>query len=205
MLFRSSCDCWEHDLTALYNADKLLAKDVAKGKLTQEEADATRSRLSSVPGIEQFTNVDLAIEAVSESLALKQIIFASLATHLPPHAILASNTSSISLSKIAAAAIPASSKALTATADFSSRVVGFHFFNPVPVMKLVELIPALQTSPDTLERARKFAVAMGKTVTVSKDTPGFVSNRLLMPFINEAILALEEVRLSSVSHPATRS
>ncbi|ORY78394.1 3-hydroxyacyl-CoA dehydrogenase [Leucosporidium creatinivorum] len=162
-------------------AETLLAKEVQKGKLSQEDADAARSRLKSVKGIEAFGDVDIAIEAVSESLPLKEKIFASLADTLPAGAILASNTSSISLSKIAAACGP----------ERASHCVGFHFFNPVPVMKLVELIPALQTSPEVLARARAFAEAMGKTVTVSQDTPGFVSNRLLMPFINEAIIALE--------------
>jgi 3-hydroxybutyryl-CoA dehydrogenase len=144
--------------------DKLLAKDVGRGKMTQDESDAIRSRMSSVSTLEAFGSVDLAIEAVSEHLPLKQKIFADLATYLPSHAILASNTSSISLTTIAAAAIPAGSKDLTASLPYASRVVGFHFFNPVPVMKLgelrareresgltkwitVELIPALQTDP----------------------------------------------------------
>lgn len=183
-------------------AETLLAKDVSKGKLSQEDADAARSRLKTVKGIEAFGEVDIAIEAVSESLPLKEKIFASLANTLPAGAILASNTSSISLSKIAAACGP----------ERASHCVGFHFcefsvsflytlcppvvhpsrgslevvilvaeaqltlspltVNPVPVMKLVELIPALQTSPEVLARARAFAEAMGKTVTVSQDSPG---------------------------------
>lgn len=127
-------------------------------------------------------------QAVSESLALKQKIFAALATHCSPTAILASNTSSISLTKIAAAAIPAGSTERTASLASASRVIGQHYFNPVPVMKLVEIIPALQTSQDTIDRATQFAIAMGKEVTVSRDDPGFISNRLLMPFINEVRL-----------------
>jgi 3-hydroxybutyryl-CoA dehydrogenase len=138
-------------------------------------------------------DVDMVIEAASESLPLKQTLFQQLATHLRPDAILATNTSSISITKIAAAARregvqPESEEARSS----AGRVVGLHFFNPVPVMKLVELISALQTTPDTLDRARAFAGACGKEVTTSKDVPGFVSNALLMPFINEAIICLEK-------------
>ncbi|KAK4048820.1 hypothetical protein OIV83_004586 [Microbotryomycetes sp. JL201] len=161
-------------------ADKLLAKDVDKGKMSKQDADATKDRMRFASGVEAMRDVDLVVEAVSENLALKQRIFGQLSEQIQKDAILASNTSSISLSTLAAAA-----------GARAHQVVGFHFFNPVPVMKLVELIPALQTSDDVLARARSFAEAMGKTVTVSQDTPGFVSNRLLMPFINEAIIALE--------------
>ncbi|KIY62069.1 hypothetical protein CYLTODRAFT_427180 [Cylindrobasidium torrendii FP15055 ss-10] len=173
-------------------ADKLLAKDVSKGRISSEEAKEARDRISPVSDLSGFRDTDMVIEAVSENLALKQAIFSSFAKELSPSAILASNTSSISITKIAAATIPkgvsAASEEGKATA---ARVVGLHFFNPVPVMKLVELIPAIQTSQDTLDRARAFAVAAGKEVTVSKDVPGFVANALLMPFINEAITALE--------------
>jgi len=125
-------------------------------------------------------------QAVSENFNVKAQLFSSMASELRPDAILASNTSSISITKIAASAMvqgeTASSEGGRASA---SRVVGIHFFNPVPVMPLVELIPGLQTSTSTLDRAQAFAVACGKEVTVSKDVPGFVSNALLMPFINE--------------------
>ncbi|KAM0792111.1 hypothetical protein ACM66B_004815 [Microbotryomycetes sp. NB124-2] len=161
-------------------ADKLLAKDVTKGKLSQADADATKGRMRMASGIDAMRHVDLVVEAVSENLPLKQKIFSQLSEQIQSEAILSSNTSSISLSTLAASA-----------GARAHQVVGFHFFNPVPVMKLVELIPALQTSDDVVSRARSFAEAMGKTVTVSRDTPGFVSNRLLMPFINEAIIALE--------------
>ncbi|KAF4620509.1 hypothetical protein D9613_000981 [Agrocybe pediades] len=175
--------------------DKLLAKDVSKGRLTNEEAKEARDRVSVVSneaGIRGFRDVDMVIEAVSESLPLKQSIFSSFAAELRPDAILATNTSSISITKIAASTIPEGQSAASEEGKKSaSRVVGLHFFNPVPVMKLVELISALQTSEETLARARAFAVACGKEVTVSKDVPGFVSNALLMPFINEAIMCLE--------------
>lgn len=132
-------------------------------------------------------------QAATESLPIKEKIFAALAESLPLQTILATNTSSISVTKIAAAAV-APAQPAQATGDLPKgpeRVVGLHFFNPVPVMKLVELIPALQTSDTVLARAKAFAEACGKTVTVSQDVPGFVSNRLLMPFINEAVITLE--------------
>jgi len=130
---------------------------------------------------------------VSENVDLKRHLFASLAKELRPDAILASNTSSISITKVAAAAIPPSITTVSPEGLASaSRVVGIHFFNPVPVMSLVELIAGLQTSEETMARARAFAVACGKEVTVSKDVPGFVSNALLMPFLNEAIMHLEK-------------
>jgi len=176
--------------------DKLLEKDVAKGRISADDAKDARARVSVVGpevGLKGLRDVDMVVEAVSESLSLKQSIFASLAAELRPGAILASNTSSISITKIAASAIPEGTGAASDAGKASAgRVVGLHFFNPVPVMKLVELISALQTTPDTLDRARAFAVACGKEVTTSKDVPGFVSNALLMPFINEAIMCLEK-------------
>ncbi|KAJ7188902.1 3-hydroxyacyl-CoA dehydrogenase [Mycena filopes] len=175
--------------------DKLLAKDVGKGRISADEAKDARGRVEVVgeEGVKGLRDVDMVIEAVSESLPLKQSIFASFAAELRPDAILASNTSSISITKIAAATIPQGSTAASKEGISSAgRVVGLHFFNPVPVMKLVELISALQTTPETLDRARSFATACGKEVTTSKDVPGFVSNALLMPFINEAIMCLEK-------------
>jgi len=176
--------------------DKLLAKDVGKGRLTADEAKDVKGRFEVVPvdaGYKGLRDVDMVVEAVSENLQLKEAIFSELAAELKPDAILASNTSSIPITKIAAATIPKGLNSASEEAQkIASRVVGLHFFNPVPVMKLVELISALQTSQDTLDRARSFAIACGKEVTVSKDVPGFVSNALLMPFLNEAIMHLEK-------------
>ncbi|KAG6910445.1 hypothetical protein DXG01_010800 [Tephrocybe rancida] len=170
--------------------DKLLAKDVSKGRITSEQSKEARDRVTIVGGdvgVKGLRDVDMVVEAVSESLPLKQTIFASFAAELRPDAILATNTSSISITKIAASAIPeGTSAASNAGKQSAGRVVG------ILDMKLVELISALQTTPDTLERARAFAVACGKEVTVSKDVPGFVSNALLIPFINEAIMCLEK-------------
>ncbi|KAK7691298.1 hypothetical protein QCA50_004692 [Cerrena zonata] len=176
--------------------DKLLDKDVNKGKISSIDAKEARERVTIIAperGLSGFQGVDMVIEAVSENLALKQTIFRSLSAELGPEPILASNTSSISITKIAAATIPEGETASSEKGKKSaSRVVGLHYFNPVPVMKLVELISALQTSTETLDRARAFAIACGKEVTTSKDVPGFVSNALLMPFINEAIMWLEK-------------
>ncbi|KAF8523248.1 hypothetical protein JB92DRAFT_3087524 [Gautieria morchelliformis] len=191
--------------------DKLLAKDTDKGKITREEAQEARDRIRVVEDVKSMRDVDMVVEAVSENLSLKSTIFRSFASELRPDAILASNTSSISITKIASTVIPEGSSAASLSGKQSaSRVVGLHFFNPVPVMvpssftasdvvltqyicqKLVELISALQTSPETLGRARAFAVSCGKEVTTSQDVPGFVSNALLMPFINEAIMHLEQ-------------
>ncbi|KAK1230920.1 hypothetical protein PQX77_005951 [Marasmius sp. AFHP31] len=174
-------------------AEKLLEKDVSKGRIKSEEAKEARDRITVVDGVNGFKDVDMVVEAVSENLELKKSLFANLAAELNPKAILATNTSSISITKIAAAAIPKNVSAASEEGkSISGRVVGLHFFNPVPVMKLVELISALQTTQDTLDRSRSFAMACGKEVTVSKDVPGFVSNALLMPFINEAIMHLEK-------------
>ncbi|KAI0035611.1 3-hydroxyacyl-CoA dehydrogenase [Vararia minispora EC-137] len=176
--------------------DKLLAKDVSKGKISQADATEARERVIVIGpevGLKGLRDVDMVVEAVSESFAIKQSIFSTLPQEIGPNAILASNTSSISITKIAAATVP---QGLSAASEegmrTAARVVGLHFFNPVPVMKLVELIPGLQTAPNTLESARAFALACGKTVTESKDVPGFVSNALLMPFINEAVMHLEK-------------
>ncbi|KAK0557934.1 hypothetical protein OC846_000229 [Tilletia horrida] len=178
--------------------DSLLAKDVAKKKISQDDADAARSRLQTVNSIDAFAShqagpPQMVIEAATENLAIKTSIFKQLASSLPLSTILATNTSSISVTKIAAAAVKEGAAPDSEDARLGpTRSLGLHFFNPVPVMSLVELIPALQTSQETVSRARSFAEACGKTVTLSQDTPGFVSNRLLMPFINEAILALEQ-------------
>jgi len=160
--------------------DSLLKKDIAKGRLTEAQADETRSRVKTTQKMADFGDVDFAIEAVSENPALKATLFRDLAQATPAHAILASNTSSISITKIAAAA-----------KGREEQVIGMHFMNPVPVMKLVEIIPGLATSDKVLKTTQDLAVAMGKTCTLSQDVPGFVANRLLMPYINEAIIAYE--------------
>ncbi|KAM0518483.1 hypothetical protein ACHAPE_004246 [Trichoderma viride] len=167
-------------------AEKLLAKDVSKSRITQEQADQARALLKPSTNIEDFSSVDFIIEAVPEIPKLKFEIFSKLAKIAPPHAILATNTSSISITSIAAATTtnPNDTSA-------SSRVVSTHFMNPVPVQKGVEIISGLQTSKETLDTAVEFCKKMGKVTSVSTDSPGFLANRILMPYINEAIICLE--------------
>ncbi|KAL1890795.1 hypothetical protein Cpir12675_005249 [Ceratocystis pirilliformis] len=167
-------------------AEKLLAKDVTKGRLSREDADQARSRLTTSSDMGAFAEVDFVIEAVPEIPDLKFKIFSQLAKIAPSHAILATNTSSISITKIAAATT-------TDPTDLSasSRVVSTHFMNPVPVQKGVEIISGLQTSQTTLDAAVALVKKMGKIPSVSADSPGFLANRILMPYINEAIMCLE--------------
>ncbi len=166
--------------------DKLLAKDVAKSRLTQEQADKARSLLTPTTSMDDLSSVDFVIEAVPEIPQLKFDIFSKLAQICPKHAILATNTSSISITSIAAATTkdPKDTQA-------SSRVVSTHFMNPVPVQKGVEIIGGIQTSVETLDTAVAFCRAMGKITSVSADSPGFLANRILMPYINEAVICLE--------------
>ncbi|KAK8035007.1 hypothetical protein PG993_010002 [Apiospora rasikravindrae] len=167
-------------------AEKLLTKDVSKQRISQEQADKARSLLTSSTSIDNLSEVDFVIEAVPEIPQLKFDIFAKLAEVCPKHAILATNTSSISITKIAAA----TTKDPKDT-SVSSRVVSTHFMNPVPVQKGVEIISGLQTSAETLNTAVEFCKAMGKIPSVSADAPGFLANRILMPYINEAVICLE--------------
>ena len=155
-----------------------LASAVDKGKMDQASADGILNRLLPVESIADFKVVDLAIEAVAENVELKLKIFRHLDVAAPPHAILASNTSSISITLLAAAT------------KRPEQVMGMHFMNPVPVMKLIELIRGLQTSDATFSTVKTLAEKWGKTTTVSKDYPGFIVNRLLIPFLNEACDAL---------------
>lgn len=184
-------------------AEKLLAKDVGKGRLSQEDADAARGRLTTSTQLEDLSDVDFVIEAVpvrrifnltqtsvsnvsQEIPDLKSKIFSHLAQICPSHAILATNTSSISITKIAA-----STTKDPTDLSASSRVISTHFMNPVPVQKGVEIITGLQTSQDTVDTAIALCEKMGKITSVSADSPGFLANRILMPYINEAIICLE--------------
>jgi len=148
--------------------------------MTAAEVEATKSRIRTTTSLKDFSTVDFAVEAATENVGIKQKIFQELSSVTKPDAILASNTSSISITKIAA------------FTNRPERVIGMHFMNPVPVMKLVEIIPGLATSPATLTTTLNLAKAMGKTTAQSDDRPGFIANRLLLPYINEAIMALQE-------------
>ena len=157
-----------------------LSKLVEKGKITEAQQKETLSNIQTGKSLADFSKIDLLIEAVTEKPDLKFQIFRQLDEVCPPHALLASNTSSISITAIAA------------QTKRPEKVVGMHFMNPVPIMKLVEGIRGLQTSPEAFQRVRAVAEKMGKTFVEAKDFPGFAVNRILMPMINEAITALYE-------------
>jgi 3-hydroxybutyryl-CoA dehydrogenase len=160
--------------------DKSLQRDVDKERLDTETKQTIVKRINTTTDFAAFSNAAFVIEAVTENLGVKTEVFRTLDQVAPPHAILASNTSSISITKLAAA---------TKRPD---KVIGMHFMNPVPVMKLVEVIRGIQTSDETYERVRQLSEQMGKTALDCQDSPGFVSNRVLMPMINEAIFTLYE-------------
>jgi 3-hydroxybutyryl-CoA dehydrogenase len=157
-----------------------LKKAVEKGKMTEAESASILERIRAVDGIAGLSQADLVVEAVSENPDLKFKIFRELDAACAPRAILASNTSSISITRIAA------------QTKRPEKVAGMHFMNPVPVMKLVEGIRGLQTSDETFSAVRAASEKMGKTFVAVKDIPGFAVNRVLMPMINEAVQALYE-------------
>ena len=164
----------------LASIGKQLARAVEKERMSAAEKDALLSRIETVTGIEAMAGVDVCIEAATENPDVKLELFRALESVCREDAILASNTSSISLTKIAGAC------------SRPERVIGMHFFNPVPLMKLVELIRALQTSDATFEAAQALADRLGKTAVAVADSPGFVVNRMLVPMINESVYALSE-------------
>ncbi|ORX75885.1 hypothetical protein K493DRAFT_256700 [Basidiobolus meristosporus CBS 931.73] len=158
----------------------LLDKDISKGRLTGEEKEEIMGRMTWSEKVEEFNSANFVIEAVSENVDLKRKLFGILSEVTTPETILATNTSSISITNIAAAS------------SRPEKVIGMHFMNPVPVMKLVEIIPGLATDENTLKTTLGLSQAMGKVTTTSQDVPGFIANRLLMPYINEAVIALEQ-------------
>jgi len=159
---------------------KNLQRGVDKGKMTASEKDAVLSKIKGTTRLEDLSGCDLVVEAAIEKLDIKLELFAKLDALVKPGAILATNTSSLPITRIAAATKrPAS-------------VIGMHFMNPVPVMKLVEIIRGLQTSSETTAATKAVAESMGKTPVECRDFPGFVSNRVLMPLINEAVFCLHE-------------
>ncbi|MFA6045100.1 MAG: 3-hydroxyacyl-CoA dehydrogenase NAD-binding domain-containing protein [Phycisphaerales bacterium] len=161
---------------------KSLSKFVEKGKLSQADADAALARISFTQSLDDLAKVDWVVEAVVEDAGVKKDLFKKLAAMLTrPEVVLATNTSSISITEIA-----------TAAGAAASRVVGMHFFNPVPLMALVEVIPAIQTDAEVVARTMELASKLGKTPLKANDRAGFISNRVLMPMINEAFYAWME-------------
>lgn len=157
-----------------------LAAGLAKGRLTSELVESTKQNISMAASLEDTGGCDLIIEAIVENFEIKMDLFRKLDAATKPHTILASNTSSISITKIAA------------TTKKPENVVGIHFMNPVPVMKLVELIRGLQTSEKTFSTAQALCERLGKTTVIGIDLPGFIINRILCPMVNEAIFLLQE-------------
>lgn len=160
--------------------NKSLSRAVSKGKATQEEMDAALARIKGTTDTADFAPCDLVIEAAIENMELKKQIFAELDGILRPEAIIGSNTSSLCITEMASA---------TKRGD---KVLGIHFFNPVPVMPLLELVRTILTSDETLAIAKEFGRSVGKTTVVAKDTPGFIVNRLLIPYLLDAVRIYED-------------
>jgi len=175
------CDVEQNLLDrSLATIEKNLAREVSKEKITQQQAEDARARIITTLDREALASCDFAIEAATEKFEIKSAIFRDLDHILRPGVILASNTSSISITRLAA------------VTGRPSQVIGMHFFNPVPVMELVEVVCGLQTSRETVNAVQELACALGKTPVEVNDAAGFVSNRVLMPLINEAIFAVME-------------
>src|SRR5687767_9436515 len=165
----------------LATIQKNLARQVSKGVIDQAGMDGAMDRISPAPELQMIGEADIAIEAATENEEVKKSIFRALVPHLKKaETILASNTSSISITRLAS------------VTDRPDRFIGVHFMNPVPIMKLVEIIPGIATSKDTYEAAVAYAESLGKITANSEDYPAFIVIRVLMPMINEAIFALYE-------------
>ena len=158
--------------------DKALGKLVGRGKLTIEDAESTLALIVPVADYAPMADAELIIEAATEREEIKRKIFEAAGRVLAPSAIMASNTSSIPITRMAS------------SSPDPTRFIGLHFFNPVPVMGLIEVIPGLATSADTIARTRAFATALEKQIVEAQDEPGFVVNRILLPMINEAVFVL---------------
>jgi 3-hydroxybutyryl-CoA dehydrogenase len=159
---------------------KSLSKAVARGKATQEQADQAMASIQGTLDLADFSGCDLVVEAAIENMALKKDIFAELDAILPPHAILGSNTSSLCITELAS---------VTKRGD---KVLGIHFFNPVPIMPLLEFVRTILTSDETMDTVHQFGASLGKTMVTAKDTPGFIVNRLLIPYLLDAVRVYED-------------
>jgi 3-hydroxybutyryl-CoA dehydrogenase len=175
-----------HDVSAdrieagLALINRNLTRQVARGIITEDAMTAALARIKGAAELQAIGGTDIAIEAATENEEIKKSIFKALTPHLGPHTILASNTSSISITRLAS------------VSDRPERFIGLHFMNPVPLMKLVEIIRGIATGPDTYETAVNFAKSLGKTTANAEDFPAFIVNRVLVPMINEAIYTLYE-------------
>lgn len=165
---------------AISRIDYFLGRHVSKGILNEEEKRAALARIKTGEGLDIFKDCELVIESATENEEIKRKIFQELLPHLKPEAIIASNTSSISITRLAAAT------------DRPERFIGMHFMNPVPAMKLVEIIRGIATEEDTYQAVKALAERLGKTPITAEDFPAFIVNRILLPMINEAVYTLYE-------------
>ncbi len=163
----------------LASINNFLTKSVDKGKLSQQDKESTLARIKGTPNTKDFSDCDLVIEAAIEHMDLKKKIFAELDKICPEHTILVTNTSCLSIIDMAM---------VTTRPD---KVLGLHFFNPAPVMKLMEVVKTIATTGETLETGKAFGASLGKTIVIAQDSPGFIVNRLLIPFILNAVRMLE--------------
>ena len=166
--------------SGFHRIEKSLGKAVTRGKISQEQAGQTLGRIRGTLALADLADCNLVVEAAIENMSLKKEIFAELDQILAPEAILASNTSSLCITEIASA---------TGRGD---KVLGIHFFNPVPVMPLIEFVRTILTSDETMAIAQQFGASLGKTVVTAKDTPGFIVNRLLVPYLLQAVQVYED-------------
>lgn len=164
----------------LARVEKSLSKAVDRGKATQEQAAGALAQIKGTTDLGDFGDCDLVIEAAVENMTVKKEIFAELDAILPAHAILASNTSSLCITEMAS---------VTQRGD---KVLGIHFFNPVPVFPLIEFVRTILTSDETMRIAHQFGASLGKTMVTAKDTPGFIVNRLLIPYLLDAVRVFEQ-------------
>lgn len=179
-------DVYVHDIAedrvrkGLATIDGNLSRQVHSGRISEDDRKQALARVKPAVAVDELAICDLVIEAATEDEQIKRKIFNSVCPALRPDAMLATNTSSISITRLASAT------------DRPERFIGIHFMNPVPVMQLVELIRGIATEDETFNAAKTYVAALGKTVTVSEDFPGFIVNRILLPMINEAIYVLYE-------------
>ena len=164
----------------LARINKSVSTAVARGKATQEQADQALAHIRGTLSLDDFAGCDLVVEAAVENMGLKKEIFSQLDQIVPAHAILASNTSSLCVTEMAS---------VTRRGD---KVLGIHFFNPVPVMPLIEFVRTILTSDETMQIAHQFGASLGKTMVTAKDTPGFIVNRLLIPYLLDAVKVYED-------------
>ncbi|MGO9173196.1 MAG: 3-hydroxybutyryl-CoA dehydrogenase [Rhodomicrobium sp.] len=175
-----------HDLSrerveaALATIHGNMSRQIHRGKITEDQRDKALSRITYAPSLDAFADAELVIEAATEDEDIKRKILVALCPHLKPAALIGSNTSSISITRLAA------------VTDRPEQFIGMHFMNPVPVMELVEMIRGIATDEATFAVARRFVESLGKTVTVAEDFPAFIVNRILLPMVNEAVYTLYE-------------